>query len=369
LGLSESLLEQRRGPLNEYQQKALQIIEASGHHLLDLINDILDLSKIDAGKFDMYPQIVEVNTLCQSSLTFVRQQATRKSISLLYEEDKTISKFQADPRRVKQILVNLLTNAVKFTPEGGHVTLQVRASAEQDLVQFSVIDNGIGIAPEDLKRLFQPFVQVDSHLNRQFDGTGLGLALVQKLVDLHGGSVQVESEVNKGSRFTVNLPWQKDISETKESANSKVEPSVAAAEGKPKFSSGGTSNQKVILLAEDSMANILTIGEYLESHGYEVAFARDGWEAISKAEEINPALILMDIQMPSLDGLEATRRLRANPRFATTPIIALTALAMSGDRERCLAAGANEYMSKPVKLERLVKIIETMLEPGKDILQ
>ncbi|HET9913356.1 MAG TPA: PAS domain S-box protein [Anaerolineales bacterium] len=369
LGLSESLLEQRRGSLNEHQQKSLQIIETSGHHLLDLINDILDLSKIDAGKFDIYPQVVEVNTLCQSSLTFIRQQATRKSISLAYEEDKTISKFQADPRRVKQILVNLLTNAVKFTPEGGRVTLQVRANVEQDLVQFSVSDNGIGIAPEDLRRLFQPFVQVDSNLNRQFEGTGLGLALVQKLTDLHGGSVHVESEVHMGSRFTVNLPWQRDMAEPQGTANSKVEPMVAAAEGKPKLSSGETSNHKVILLAEDNMANILTIGEYLESHGYSVAFAHDGWEAISKAEEVNPDIILMDIQMPSLDGLEATRRLRANPRFATTPIIAITALAMPGDRERCLEAGANEYMSKPVKLQILAKIIETMLEPGKDISQ
>ena len=195
LGMSELLLEQIRDPLSSYQQKSLGVIASSGRHLLDLINDILDLSKIEAGKLDYYPEIIRVAEISQSSLAFVKTQAMEKSINLTYEEDKTVSKLYADPRRLKQILVNLLTNAVKFTPNRGQVTLQVNADMEEDLIQFSVIDNGVGIAPEDLSRLFQPFVQVDSRLNRQNEGTGLGLALVQKLTDLHGGSVQVESEL------------------------------------------------------------------------------------------------------------------------------------------------------------------------------
>jgi len=362
LGLSESLLENTSGLLNERQQQFLQTIEASGRHLLELINDVLDLSKIEAGKFDYYPQIIEVDALCRSSLAFVREQAVRKSIHLDCVDSRIASDIYADPRRLKQILVNLLTNAVKFTPENGHVILQVHADVESDLVQFSVIDDGIGIAEDDLKLLFRPFVQVDSRLNRHFEGTGLGLALVQKLTDLHGGSVQVASEPGKGSRFTINLPWRKDIIDQQKSAESDSGPRTADRPDKTALSSGDVAERGLILLAEDHPANILTISEYLESHGYRIVTAHDGLEAIEKTREIEPDIILMDIQMPALDGLEATRRLRDDARFASTPIIALTALAMPGDRERCLKAGADEYMSKPVGLKALVQTIETLLQ-------
>ena len=362
LGLSEVLLEQRRDPLSEHQKHSLQIIESSGRHLLELINDILDLSKIEAGKFDYYPQVVEVDKLCRSSLSFVKEQATRKSIKLTYKEEIPASKIYADSRRLKQILVNLLANAVKFSPNHGQVTLEVRAEADQDLVQFSVIDNGIGIAPEDLKRLFQPFVQVDSKLNRSFEGTGLGLALVQKLTELHGGSVEVESGVGKGSRFTINLPWGKELVDQQEKIESGDDFSSHDATGKADTLLEGAGNKKMVLLAEDNMANVLTIGEYLESHGFEVAVAHDGQEAIEQAMVSNPNIILMDIQMPVLDGLEAIRRLRAKPEFASVPIIALTALAMPGDRELCLEAGADEYVSKPVSLKNLAKTISRLLK-------
>ncbi|HKI54479.1 MAG TPA: ATP-binding protein [Anaerolineales bacterium] len=357
LGLSESLLEQRSESLSERQQKFMQIIESNGHHLLTLINDILDLSKIEAGKFDYYPESIEVNGLCRSGLSFVKEQAIRKSITLTYEEDKTVSSIYADPRRLKQILVNLLTNAVKFTPEHGKVTLQVKANAKDDLIQFSITDSGIGIAREDLKRLFRPFIQVDSKLNRQFEGTGLGLALVQKLADLHGGSVYVESEVGVGSCFTISIPWGKEIMAQQENARlGGGLPARIISEALEKTSLSG-----VVLLAEDNMANTLTVGEYLESHGYEVVNAHDGLEAVQMAEKTKPDIILMDIQMPVMDGLEAIHRLRAIPRFASTPIIALTALAMPGDRERCIEAGANEYMSKPVSLRQLAGIINDFM--------
>lgn len=359
LGMSETLLEQRRDPLSEFQQRYLQTIASSGNHLLELINDILDLSKIEAGRFDHHPQIIGVNDLCQSSLTFVKELAARKSIALIYQQATPVSKMYADPRRLKQILINLLTNAVKFTPDHGQVILQVAVDAEQERIQFSVIDNGIGIAPENLHKLFQPFMQIDSRLTREYEGTGLGLALVQKLTDLHGGSVNVESAgvPGKGSRFTVNLPLGQAMPD---------QPPVQASDiEQAKKGSAPTSisaEHTVILLAEDNRANILTIGDYLESHGYQVAVAHDGLDAIEKAEALQPNLILMDIQMPVLSGLEAISRLRADPRFAATPIIALTALAMPGDRERCLVAGASEYLSKPVSLKGLIKTIEAMLK-------
>jgi PAS domain S-box-containing protein len=359
LGLSESMLEQYQETLNENQQKSLQIIEASGKHLLDLINDILDLSKIEAGKFDYYPQLIHADDLCKSSIIFVKNQATKKNIALAYEIEEGISSFSADPRRLKQVLVNLLTNAVKFTQNDGHVTLKVNADEEKEVIQFSVIDSGIGIAPEDLRRLFTPFVQVESSLNRHFEGTGLGLALVQKLTDLHGGSVEVESEVGKGSRFTIKLPYQQNmLGQEKEAEKIASQPINIEFQYQPK----ATGSHQKILLVEDNQTNILTIGEYLENYGYEIIVANDGLQAIEKANEFLPAVILMDVQMPVMDGLEATRRLRSDVRFATTPMIALTALAMPGDRERCLEAGATEYMSKPVSLKELKKVIENFLK-------
>jgi CheY-like chemotaxis protein/anti-sigma regulatory factor (Ser/Thr protein kinase) len=353
------LLEQRRDPLSAQQQRALSIVESSGRHLLELINDILDVSKIEAGKLVFHPETVEIAQICQASLTFVKTQAMKKSIKLTLEKDKTVSKIHADPQRLKQILINLLTNAVKFTPDHGQVTLEVQADADQDLIQFHVIDTGIGIAVEDLKQLFQPFVQVESKLNRKFEGTGLGLALVQKLTDLQGGSVDVESTVGKGSRFTINLKMGQAFvarQETLESQGSVGE--SQAADPAEKSLDHGT-----VLLAEDNLSNVLTMGDYLMSHGYQVAFASDGLEAIAKAIEIQPDIILMDIQMPVVDGLEAIGRLRSDPRFISTPIIALTALAMPGDRERCLEAGANEYLSKPVGLKELVKTIKSFVQP------
>jgi PAS domain S-box-containing protein len=366
LGLSESLLEEKRGSLNDYQQRSLQIIESSGQHLLELITDILDLSKIEAGKFDFYPQPIVVDELCRACLTFVKTQAAKKSIDISYTNEAQVTKIFADPRRLKQILVNLLTNAVKFTLENGQVSLQVRSEVEEDLIQFVVIDNGIGIAPEDLRHLFQPFVQVDSRLNREYEGTGLGLALVQKLTDLHGGSVQVESEVGRGSCFTISLYCRQDKIRQLENVESSSTLHVSEPAGQTEAATDSTLERGIVLLAEDKMPNILTIGDYLENHGYEVLTARDGLEAIEKAQAVKPDIILMDIQMPVVDGLEAMIRLRRKTEFASTPIIALTALAMPGDRERCLEAGATEYMSKPVSLKILRQTIRNLLQTRPD---
>ena len=357
LGMSELLLEQIRGPLNEYQQKSLRLVESSGQHLLALINDILDLSKIEAGKLELHPEPAEIVKVCEASLTFVREQAIKKIITLEFQPRQAGHIIVADQRYLKQILVNLLSNAVKFTPARGRVTLEVTTDVEKGLIQFSVADNGIGITPENLRRLFQPFVQVESSLNRQFEGTGLGLALVQRLTDLHGGSVQVESEVGHGSRFSINLPWQPDTSAMRKEESEL--PSGKSAEGTRAVPSADFQ-RGLILLVEDNPANVLTLGEYLESKNFRVVVAHNGLEAVTRASEINPNIILMDIQMPIMDGLEATRCLRADARFRSVPIVALTALAMPGDRERCLQAGVSEYLSKPVSLRQLVKMIDEL---------
>jgi signal transduction histidine kinase/CheY-like chemotaxis protein len=361
LGLSETLQEQLYGPLNKRQHKSLRSIEKSGRHLLALINDILDVSKIEAGKLGLEIGPVSVELVCQASLGLTKQIAQKKRLKVSSSFDSAVEIVQADQRRLKQILVNLLSNAVKFTPEGGAISLEVVGDVEREAVHFTVWDTGIGISPEEMERLFQPFVQLDSSLSRQYTGTGLGLALVRRLTELHGGGVSVESEVGKGSRFTVSLPWQGPAGA--------VEPV-----GEPELAEAGTplavgaaqrpeAERPLILLAEDNEESINTIQDYLLAKGYRVVVARDGAEAIERAREERPELIVMDIQMPGMDGLEATWRLRAGAAqsVATIPIIALTALAMPGDRERCLAAGANEYLSKPVSLKGLVKVIEVQL--------
>jgi signal transduction histidine kinase/DNA-binding response OmpR family regulator len=488
LGLSEALQEEVYGGLNAPQLKTLHTIETSGRHLLELINDILDLSKIEAGKLelDLHPTAVE--PLCQASIQFIKQLAHQERLQVTVTLDPAVTMIHGDQRRLKQVLVNLLSNAVKFTPEGRTIGLEVVGDVAQQAMRFTVWDQGIGIAPEELPRLFQPFVQLDSSLARPHAGTGLGLALVARMVELHGGSVMVESTLDQGSRFTVTLPWQAGaasgeevslapeggppsgrglqraliIEDSPTAANqisryladlgitsvmypqgegavawaSEMQPDVVILDIQLPQSSGWEVLQclkaeprtqdipvlilsvvddtphglaagaaawlvkpitrqqlqdvlarivvqgerhvpatttlraapdpardaPIILLAEDTENNITTLSDYLLSRGYRLVIARNGWEAVEHARTRTPAVILMDIQMPGMDGLEATRRIRALPERAETPIIALTALTMPGDRQRCLDAGANDYLSKPVSLKGLLAAIEAQLQ-------
>ncbi|NTU81441.1 MAG: response regulator [Chloroflexales bacterium] len=354
---TEVLTEQLYGPLTEKQARAITSIAESGQHLLTLINDILDLSKIEAGKIELERTAVDLDLVCQQSRQLVAERATRKGIGLTTTLDAQATSIQADALRLKQILVNLLTNAVKFTPEGGQVGLEVQGSPEQHAVTFTVWDTGIGIAPEDQGRLFQPFVQLDSALNRERTGTGLGLALVLRLTELHGGSVALESSPGAGSRFSVTLPWDRPDAAGPPSLTPPPEVPTPLAS----LMVRGQPAPPLILLAEDHEENCQLLSDALTTAGYAVVVARNGAEAVALAEDHHPALILMDIQMPVLDGLEATRRLRASG-MRTTPIIALTALAMRGDRERCLEAGADEYLAKPVSLRTLLSLITIQLQ-------
>jgi CheY-like chemotaxis protein len=253
-------------------------------------------------------------------------------------------------------LVNLLNNAVKFTPPPkGKVTLELFGDKINRVANINVIDTGIGIEEHELDNLFKPFTQIDGSLNRQHEGTGLGLALVYKLTELHGGSVNVKSEIGNGSTFTVSLLWQ---------GNSKAnvisdDDHVTIVRKDLKVHNKGA----VVLVAEDNETNIITVQDGLTAYGYKVITTRDGIEVIERAHEIKPAIILMDIQMQGMDGLEATRQIRADTdeQLAKIPIIALTAIAMPGDKERCLDAGANVYLSKPVNNKRLVGEIEKLL--------
>jgi signal transduction histidine kinase/CheY-like chemotaxis protein len=342
------------GPLDPRQQKPLDAIEESGKHLLSLITDILDVSKIEAGKLELELSNVDVESVCQSSLQLVLPQAKKKELASEINVDPNVTQIQADERRLKQILVNLLGNAVKFTPYGGAIGLDVIGDSETQAVHFIVWDTGIGIAKEDMDRLFQPFSQLDSSLTRRYEGTGLGLALVRRLTELHNGTIAVESEVGKGSRFTVSLPWIEAAAEPESERASEEEttPTMAVSPSLGR-----------ILLVEDNQAAVRPIRKFLTAQGYEVIEARDGAEAIRRAIEDQPDVILMDIQMPVMDGFEATRRIRANRETTEIPIIALTALAMPGDYERCMQAGASAYISKPLRLRDLGDTIAAHLKP------
>ncbi|CAN1210599.1 hypothetical protein TUMEXPCC7403_10410 [Tumidithrix helvetica PCC 7403] len=386
LGMSEGLLEEVFGDLSDRQKRSIATIERSGQHLLGLINDILELSKIEAGKLELTTAKVSIAELCQSSLVFIKQQAFKKQIQLNSTLPKNLGEIILDERRIRQVLINLLTNAVKFTPAGGQVTLEVHREPMQiDLAEriqvnhptmppklhaepetclpengfflcISVIDTGIGISAANQAKLFQPFVQIDSALNRQYEGTGLGLALVKRIVELHGGDVSLRSELGQGSCFTVRLPYICEIEDrtTSTSPNDREQNLTAIASPQP-------VNSPPILLAEDNAANVNTISSYLEAVGYRVIVANNGREAIALAKAEHPALILMDIQMPEMDGLEAMQHIRRDPNLANVPIVALTALAMADDRDRCLKAGANDYIAKPIKLKQLVATIQQLL--------
>ncbi|MCP4416983.1 MAG: response regulator [Chloroflexi bacterium] len=486
LGISEALQEEVFGAMNERQLGSLRSIEESGRHLLSLINDILDLSKVEAGKLELELIPTPIEAVCQASLRMVKQNAHKKRLKIHSSYDSQVTTVVVDERRVKQILVNLLSNAVKFTPDGGEIGLDVVGDEEANAILITVWDTGIGIADDGLVHLFQPFVQLDSRLAREFSGTGLGLSLVLRMMELHGGSVAVQSEVGKGSRFTVSFPWQgsnavvdqlldhdlyKDLSylapwrsvvivedspamltqldryfkddgvsvrpftQGKEAlafiltqppdlvvldiylpdgsgwellAAIRENPQTAAVsvlvtsvvdEQKRVLTAGAdyclvkpftraqvymalqtmsvkmgadrngfvrektAVSPRLILLAEDHEANINIFSSYLIAKGFDLILARNGVEAVARAQADRPDLILMDIQMPLMNGLEAIGIIRKDEDTAVSqiPIIAVTALAMPGDKEACLEAGANDYLSKPVGLRQLVETIETYL--------
>lgn len=366
LGMSDMLQQEIYGALNDKQQQYLEIISQSGNHLLTLINDILDLAKIESGKIELEVRSTSIKALCQSSLSFIKQIAHQKHIQLETRILAGADEVNLDERRIRQALINLLSNAVKFTPEGGRVTLEVRRNDSQQIIQFCIIDTGIGIAAEDMSKLFQAFMQIDSKLNRHYGGTGLGLALVKQIVELHHGTVEVTSTVGQGSCFIITLPDHKslDFAPTQAMQSDQNEPSPST----PDATSGNEAKSgqppviaPLILLAEDNETNVETFSSYLTNYGFNLIVASNGREAIDLAKAHHPDLILMDIQMPEVDGLEAIRCIRADPELATTPIIALTALAMTGDREKCLAAGATEYFAKPMSLRQLKTVIQRLL--------
>ncbi|MDH3223984.1 MAG: response regulator, partial [Gemmatimonadota bacterium] len=361
LGLSEILLESGAKTLSTTQRGRLEQIGESGRHLLALINDVLDLAKIGAGELRMEWEPVDVADLCSASLRFVAPQAEKRRLQLSSRVASDLGHLRSDGRRLKQVLVNLLSNAVKFTPEGGEVSLEATRSPDGASLVLTVKDTGIGIAEKDQSALFQPFFQVDNGLSRQYDGTGLGLALVHHMASELGGEVEVESVLSEGSTFRVRLPWTAWAEEVADDAlqssgGETAYPALADSDAATHARASGTAR---ILVAEDNAINQEVILEMLHLLGYEAELATNGAEVVERFDPERHALILMDVQMPVVDGYEATRMIRdQSGKAAQTPIIALTANAQESDRQRCLEAGMNDHVSKPVAMPALRAVIE-----------
>lgn len=375
------------GTPSSEQKQFLDMIERNSQRLLTLINDILYFSKLEAGQFEPQMTTIDVSQLCHDALHTARDLAAQKDVGLQLDIEKPLGSLRADERGLKQILGNLLNNAVKFTEEGGQVGLRVTTDAAQQLMSFCVWDTGIGISTENMERVFQPFVQVDSGLARQYEGSGLGLALTKRLTDLHGGSISLSSTVGSGSRFTVSLPLSQAerngeafIGIIRRSPNSakvdaldelrRYHPATEITDehlvpvGLPSASTSGATYK--VLIAEDTEHTLKTLTIFFQYRNCQVVMARNGVEAIERTLEEKPDVILIDIQMPILGGLEAIERIREHPTGQNIPIVALTALTMPGDREKCLQAGADLYVPKPVNMHELFETIQQMVPP-KDV--
>lgn len=369
LGMSEALLEGVFGELNEHQLNAAQTIDRSGEYLLALIDNMADLAQIQAGKLELDLTSVPVAELCQYSLSFVERNAAQKKIHLELNIPIDLASIYIDFQRIRQVLINLLNHAIDSTPIGGKIELvvtqvdEVTASSiasEIASIQFAIIDTSKEVISIDSDQSANYF---SASPDRQ---VGLGLMLVQPLITLHGGTFSCQS-IGKGNCFQVSLPHNLDnfditMDGSSYYTNSTEDQSINSDEIITEVS----ASSHLILIVEDNILNVNTIKSYLTAKGYRSIVAHDGQTAIELTQQHQPDLILMDIQMPGMDGLEAIAKIRHNTQLGAVPIIALTALAMDGDHQKCLRAGANDYLTKPVKLKQLHATIQQLLVAKSD---
>ena len=372
IGFSEVLGDGLMGDMTDQQRGYIGDIFKSGKHLLSLINDILDLSKVEAGKMLLDLESVELSTLFANSLSIIRAKAATRHINLVLEAAEDLGSIRADGRKVKQIVYNLLSNAVKFTVEGSRVTLRAarvpRAEVGQlsgsgtgrsfpladnefaEFLKISVTDGGIGISPEELEHLFKPFSQIDSSLARKFEGTGLGLAMVKLLVDLHGGTVAVESAVGEGTCFMVWLPVRAEAEEALVSVKAPAASTIEALPG-----------VRTALVVEDDLKSAELIRVQLEAEGFEVLHAASGEAALALAVQQPLSLITLDIMLPTMDGWEFLSRLKQVSALKCIPVVIISIVA---DRNKGFALGAAAVMQKPISRKELYdSLVELGLLP------
>ncbi|MDO8721350.1 MAG: response regulator [Syntrophales bacterium] len=359
IGFSEVLEDQTFGPLNAKQMKYVCNVRNSGTHLLNMINDILDLSKIEAGKLDLRREIFPLGATVDGIMGIVKVLANKKNILLNYEIDPALKEIDADPKHFKQVLYNLLSNAVKFTQEGGTVNLgavlkQGVGQVGMNLVQVSVSDTGIGIAPEDYGKVFSEFQQIDDSYSRHQEGTGLGLALSKRLVELHGGEIWFSSEKGKGSTFTFTIPHVC-------SRDSAAEEIVTCA-GTVEDGRNGGLGRELVLVIEDEPRSAELISIYLAQAGYRVARAADGEEGLRLAGELQPSAITLDIMLPKMDGWQVLKALKENPVTREIPVIVSS---MVDEKIMAYDLGAVDYVLKPLSRQELIAKLEALKSSGK----
>ncbi|MFC0560336.1 response regulator [Halalkalibacter alkalisediminis] len=384
--LAKILSENSNKNLTPKQEEYVRTIYSSGHDLLHLINDILDLAKVESGKLEVVPKEVKTKSIQQFVYRQFSPVARQKNVGLSIQVESNVpEQIFTDEHRLQQILKNLMSNAFKFT-EHGSVTLLIQekqmpdADPKQKLLVFSVSDTGIGIAKEKQNTIFDAFRQADGTTSRQYGGTGLGLSISREIASLLGGSIEIESEEGKGSTFILSIPYlQLDEKVDNTSVNDQE---VAAGLEVDLFSESEIEEQdilneeevsmiqqklsllkdKKILIVDDDTRNVFALTSALEKYEMDIIYAENGIEGIEELVE-NPDtdLILMDIMMPKMDGFEAIRRIRKLPDFKTLPIIAVTAKAMKHNRDECLEAGATDYISKPIDMDQLLSLIQVWL--------
>jgi signal transduction histidine kinase/ActR/RegA family two-component response regulator len=352
IGMTELALETN---LNIEQRDYLNAVKSSAEALLLIINDILDFSKIEARKLELERVPFSVREVVQAATKELSIQAQQKELSLVCHFDADLPQTEiGDPGRLRQVLTNLIGNAIKFTDQG-EITVQalkLNGAAGGNVLQFSVRDTGIGIPVEKQNAIFEAFVQADSSSTRQYGGTGLGLAIVSQLVALMGGRIWVESDPGKGSTFyfTARFGPAGDMS---------LQDSVDSKYPEPRADAVAQLKKLHILIAEDNPVNSRLATRLVAKQGHSAVVVSSGRAALKALEEESFDLVLMDVQMPDMDGIQATSAIREQERGTQRhlPIIAMTAHAMSGDRERCLQAGMDAYVTKPVDARKLLAAI------------
>ena len=356
MGMNELLLSTK---LTREQRGYAEQVSQSSEHMIAIIDDILDISKIETGKLDLDVRDFDLLAAIDQACAPIRPDAIHKHLQLTVELDERLPRrVRGDGKRVRQVLLSLAANAVKFTTEGT-VTVRVSLSDTANHVRFEVLDTGIGIEPAMVDRMFEPFAQADSSTTRKYGGNGLGLAIAKELVEMMGGAIGAKSELGAGSRFWFEVPLPKAPSNLASIVRESTEPPVRRS----------PANAPLILVVEDSPVNRVVAVSVLERWGHHVHVVNDGREALQALSMQRYDAVLMDCQMPDVDGYEATEELRRRERNGNyhTPVIAMTAHAMVGDRERCLAAGMDDYMSKPVRSNVLHEVLARWLPKAPEI--
>jgi PAS domain S-box-containing protein len=346
--------------LTKEQRKYLKTVKNSTDNLLGIVNNVLDISKIETGKITFEETNFELKKLVTKATGSIKPKIKSKKLTLAIHFDKQVPRvIIGDPLRLNQVLLNLLSNAVKFTKRGGIEVKVNRTEEDADTVtlQFAVIDTGIGIRKNKLSDIFETFTQASSDITRKFGGTGLGLAIAKQLVELQNGKISVKSELNKGSEFSFILRFRKSAQAVLKRRN-RPGPANAANQVSLKFAK--------ILVVEDNLVNRQLVRKLLENYGMEVDTATNGKVALRKIAVNDYHLVLMDLQMPVMDGYEATRRIRSEFAHKDVPIIAVTAHALKGEADKCLEAGMNDYLSKPINPDDLFVKIHNYIFVGKN---